>query len=233
MPREMTCYVLDYHMAFGNKQAYRDAIKKVAARRPLVIIEWAHHDDGGYLGRPYAPPVDFATKLKDTGAAGYGVIHWTTRPLDIFQEKAIRKYVEKASHDGGMTRGEKGILIQHNLKWLKIYADAPAGEHQSNSIHSFPAVKNLPDNVMMPDPFSKSDGIRVTSMTEWKRHRSYLRAMMEYYLYGRVPPKPTDKELSFKRVSDEVWITPDGGIEGRLQCDDRRLFALFEKQLLN
>jgi hypothetical protein len=23
-----------------------------------------------------------------------------------------------ASVDGGMTRGEKGLLIQHNLKWL-------------------------------------------------------------------------------------------------------------------
>ena len=34
-------------------------------------------------------------------------------------EETIRKYVEKASRDGGMTRGEKGILIQHNLKWLK------------------------------------------------------------------------------------------------------------------
>ena len=247
MPSEMTCYALDYHMVFRNSEDYRNALKKTADCRRLVVIEWAHHDDGGYLGRPYTPPVDFATKLQETGALGYGVIHWTTRPLDLFfkslqnqvwsntlnepledtckkmardffgesqseimgeylntwmataprfaretnnnlggagikaiggsvinhearakgcekriaildradtqqfseraletwkyfrgheewiklfhlaqktgnielMEETIRKYVEKASRDGGMTRGEKGILIQHNLKWLK------------------------------------------------------------------------------------------------------------------
>jgi hypothetical protein len=247
MPRDMGCYVLDYHMVFGEQQDYRDQLAKVAADRPLVVIEWAHHDDGGYLGRPYLPPENFADKLAQTGASGYGVIHWMTRPLDVFfknlqnqiwsnttnepiertcekmavdffgrsqsatmaeylhawvttapqfaretgaglgnpgsvgdygsvenheeraagcdrriaildrvdtsklspraleswkyfrgheewiklfhraqrdwdrdlQEKTIRKYVEKTSHDDGMTRGEKGILIQHNLKWLK------------------------------------------------------------------------------------------------------------------
>ena len=34
------------------------------------------------------------------------------------QEKTIRKYVETTSHDGGMTVGEKGIRIPHNLRWL-------------------------------------------------------------------------------------------------------------------
>jgi hypothetical protein len=34
------------------------------------------------------------------------------------RKQAILKYVEMASVDGGMTRGEKGLLIQHNLKWL-------------------------------------------------------------------------------------------------------------------
>lgn len=247
MPREMTCYALDYHMAFGERRDYRDQLAKVADDRPLVVIEWAHHDDGGYLGRPYLPPENFATKLKQTGCSGYGVIHWMTRPLDVFfknlqnqvwsnttnetiertcekmavdffgksqsvamteylkawmttapqfgretgsglgkpgsvgnygsvknhderaaacderiamldrvdtaklspqaleaweyfrgheewiklfhlaqknwdrplQEKTIQKYIEKSSHDGGMTRGEMGILIQHHLKWLK------------------------------------------------------------------------------------------------------------------
>ncbi len=247
MPQEMTCYALDYHMAFGERQDYRDQLAKVAAGRSLVVIEWAQHDDGGYLGRPYLPPENFATKLEQTGCSGYGVIHWMTRPLDIFfknlqnqvwsntpnepiertcekmavdffgesqsaamakylhawmttapqfaretgqglghpgsvgdygsveshedraagcdrrialldrvdtgqlspraleawkyfrgheewikwfhlaqkdwnrslQEKTIKKYIEKSSRDGGMTRGEKGILIQHHLKWLK------------------------------------------------------------------------------------------------------------------
>jgi hypothetical protein len=247
MPREMACYGLDYNMVFGENKKYREQLKKTGVNRPLVVIQWAHHDDGKYLGRPYVPPVDFAEKLKETNASGYGVIHWTTRPLDIFfkslanqvwsntadepiettckkmafdffdesqgavmteylhtwlttapsfgretgnlldapgvggsvsehdnrikgcdnriaildqvdieqlspraleawkffrgheewiklfhmahktrnpdlRKQAILKYAEKASYDGNMTRGEKGILIQHNLKWLKDLA---------------------------------------------------------------------------------------------------------------
>jgi hypothetical protein len=244
MPRALTCYGLDYSIQFGEHQTYRNELKKIATNRPFVVIEWAQHDDGKYLGRPYVPPANFATKLKEVGASGYGVIHWMTRPLDIYfknlqnqvwsstadesvemtcrkmaldffgesqskvmseylntwvttaphfarattkalgnpgvggavkdfdqrakdcdgriaildrantqqfseraleawkyfrgheewmklfhmaqknwdpdlQEKAIRKYAEKASRDGGMTRGEKAILIEHNLKWKK------------------------------------------------------------------------------------------------------------------
>lgn len=37
------------------------------------------------------------------------------------QIKTIEKYDEATSYDGGMTRGEKGILIQHNLKWLRLF----------------------------------------------------------------------------------------------------------------
>jgi hypothetical protein len=252
MPPELTCYPLDYYMAFGEHEGFRKKLAKIAAKRDLVLLEWAHHDDGGHLGRPYTPPVNFSDKLEEMGAAGYGIIHWMTRPLDLFfknlqnqvwsntknqpirqtceqmaldffgesqssimadylvdwmttaprfgretgpdlggdsstksnsdvdnfearaagcdrrialldqvdtgklspqaleawkyfrgheewiklfhlaqkdsdrdlQEDAIRKYVEKTSYDGGMTRGEKGILIQHNLKWLK----APASD---------------------------------------------------------------------------------------------------------
>ena len=245
MPRALTCYILDYDMRFGEHRTYRNELKKIGSNRPLVVLEWAQHDDGKYLGRPYVPPAEFATKLKEVDASGYGAIHWMTRPLDLFfkslqnqvwsntadesieitcrgmardffgesqselmanylntwvttapqfgretrdflggpgaggavkdfdrraedcdrrivmleqadtrqfseraletwkyfrgheewiklfhlaqkswdqdlQEKAIRKYVEKASHDGGMTRGEKGILIQHNLKWNRL-----------------------------------------------------------------------------------------------------------------
>ena len=49
------------------------------------------------------------------------------------------------------------------LLWSGIAA-APAGEHQSDKIYSFPAIEDLPDNPMMPDPFSKPDGTRVNSL---------------------------------------------------------------------
>lgn len=36
------------------------------------------------------------------------------------QKKTIRKYAEMIQYDGGPTRGELGILVQHNLKWLRL-----------------------------------------------------------------------------------------------------------------
>jgi hypothetical protein len=62
----------------------RRVIADVGAGRPVVPVVWAHHDDGNYVGRPYTPYEDFYDKLIDAKAAGFGIIHWTTRPLDLY-----------------------------------------------------------------------------------------------------------------------------------------------------
>ena len=62
MPREMPCYPLDYHMLFGESADYRKQLQRTAEDRPLVVIEWAQHDDGKYMGRPCLPPADLAFK---------------------------------------------------------------------------------------------------------------------------------------------------------------------------
>ena len=40
-------------------------------------------DDRTFVGRPYLPFPNFTGLVKGTGT-GFGVIHWTTRPLDIY-----------------------------------------------------------------------------------------------------------------------------------------------------
>jgi len=62
----------------------RAVLAAVGAHRPVIPIIWAQHDDAHYLGRPYTPFEDFHSKLVDARAAGFGVIHWTTRPLGLF-----------------------------------------------------------------------------------------------------------------------------------------------------
>lgn len=37
------------------------------------------------------------------------------------QFKTNHKYIEATSYDGGMTRGKKGVPIQQNLKWLRLF----------------------------------------------------------------------------------------------------------------
>ena len=60
------------------------AIQAVSKNRKVVPIVWAHHDDRAFVGRPYTPFATFTSLLAQIGSAGFGIIHWTTRPLDLY-----------------------------------------------------------------------------------------------------------------------------------------------------
>lgn len=89
-PRDVTLLPLDYDVLRGRSAFEaaegREVVARVARRREVIPIAWAHHDDGNYVGRPYTPAADFASNLADMACAGsgYGVIHWMTRPLDVY-----------------------------------------------------------------------------------------------------------------------------------------------------
>lgn len=54
----------------------------------------------------------------------------------------------------------------------------------------FPAKNGLEPQYELPDPFLKPDGTRVKTAAEWEEQRGYLKAMLEHYLYGHMPPPP-------------------------------------------
>ena len=95
MPRHVTLIGLDYSVLHDDSNlataGHRHELAGVGARRPVIPVIWAHHDDGNYLGRSYRPFADFHAKLVEAKAAGFGVIHWTTRPLDLFFASHIRQ----------------------------------------------------------------------------------------------------------------------------------------------
>ncbi|MCX6899281.1 MAG: malectin domain-containing carbohydrate-binding protein [Verrucomicrobia bacterium] len=128
---------LDYNALHGRPQLgddeSRQVIRDVAACRPVIPVIWAHHDDGNYIGRPYTPFTSFATKLADAKASGFGIIHWTTRPLDLYF-KSHAEQVWSATKDrplratcddmatrlfGANTRGAMGTYLE---RWV---TDAP------------------------------------------------------------------------------------------------------------
>jgi hypothetical protein len=87
-PPRVALIGLDYNVLHDRPQlgdaASRKVIADVGARRDVIPVIWAHHDDGNYIGRPYTPFDSFHARLADARAAGFGIIHWTTRPLDLF-----------------------------------------------------------------------------------------------------------------------------------------------------
>jgi hypothetical protein len=78
-PPQASVIPLDWP-GFDTPENYRPA----KSGRKIIPILWAHHDDYTYLGRPYTPFENFSGMLKERGVAGYGIIHWTMRPLDLY-----------------------------------------------------------------------------------------------------------------------------------------------------
>jgi len=71
----------------------RASVAAVATHRLVIPIAWAHHDDGNYVGRPYTPYRDFHDLLTEMkcDSAGYGIIHWTTKPLDLYFRSLVNQ----------------------------------------------------------------------------------------------------------------------------------------------
>ena len=83
MPDGVALMALDWSTIFDTPHREKE-IKAVSGDREMIPIVWAHHDDRTYMGRSYTPYEDFAATLNDYGAAGFGIIHWITRPLDLY-----------------------------------------------------------------------------------------------------------------------------------------------------
>lgn len=95
MPTGIPLIPLDYEVLHERSQLRdtdsRAIIRAAGAHRPLIPVTWAHHDDGHYNGRPYTPFDTFHSRLTDARASGFGIIHWTTRPLDLYFESLSRQ----------------------------------------------------------------------------------------------------------------------------------------------
>jgi hypothetical protein len=83
LPPEASFMPLDWSTVFDTPGGQR-SLREVRSGRKLIPIVWAHHDDRTYIGRPYTPYVNFTHLMKTAGGKGFGVIHWTTRPLDLY-----------------------------------------------------------------------------------------------------------------------------------------------------
>lgn len=69
----------------------------------------------------------------------------------------------------------------------------------------FPSVDNLPAVAILPNPFRKADDSLVKTQAEWEQQRVYIKAMLEHYMYGHMPPPPENlmvEELSSESVYD-------------------------------
>ncbi|NEW84326.1 MAG: hypothetical protein GZ094_18445 [Mariniphaga sp.] len=83
MPKNCTLIPLDFNIVFDSENSEK-ILSKIGNSHKVIPVVWAHHDDHRYVGRPYTPYTDFNKLLKERNAAGFGIIHWTTRPMDLY-----------------------------------------------------------------------------------------------------------------------------------------------------
>jgi len=90
LPKDVGLYPLDFEVLWKQSRLESpggpQGVAEAAEHRPIYPIHWAHHDDLTYIGPPYPPLENFFDLLAQSKCetSGYGVLHWTTRPLDVF-----------------------------------------------------------------------------------------------------------------------------------------------------
>jgi hypothetical protein len=89
-PQEVPLLPLDWSIVFDTPEV-KEILSGAAEHRKIYPVIWAHHDDHRYIGRPYRPWPDLADKLAERKASGFGIIHWTTRPLDLYFTNSARQ----------------------------------------------------------------------------------------------------------------------------------------------
>jgi hypothetical protein len=97
MPADVALMPLDYSYEFSSDPV-QESLRAIGRHRPMVPIVWAQHDDREFSGRSYTPFAGFGSMLRWSNSAGYGVIHWTTRPLDLYF-KSVADQVWKSTEN--------------------------------------------------------------------------------------------------------------------------------------
>lgn len=127
MPYYCSFIPLDYHYVLDQREVV-NKLKQVGKNRKVYPIVWAQHDDHRYIGRPYVPYSGFNQLLDETNASGYGIIHWTTHPLDLLfsnyenqvwqnsENETLKKTVEDFVRS--LSKREDENLISYFNEWF-------------------------------------------------------------------------------------------------------------------
>ena len=125
-PKNVPLVPLDWEVVFDTQEA-KQILSNAGKNREMYPVIWAHHDDHRYIGRPYTPWDNLSERLEATNSKGFGIIHWTTHPLDLYftssgkqvwknsENESIKKTVEEYVETNF---GEDENLVEYYYKWL-------------------------------------------------------------------------------------------------------------------
>ncbi len=156
LPKDVPLIPLDYMVLVDRSQLKeadgREVIARIADHRPVLPVVWAHHDDGAHVMRPFTPYDNFHAKLADAGAArhGYGILHWMTRPMDLYFTSLSRQVWET-------TRDEPlDVTCRHTAdRWFGPTRSDQLGEYLNRWITEAPMFARDTSDWFIDRPLSE------------------------------------------------------------------------------
>jgi len=97
-PKDVPLLPLDWDVVFGTAEA-KEILANASLNRDVYPIIWAHHDDHRYIGRPYTPWENLSLMLEESNSKGFGIIHWTTHPLDLYFTSSARQVWKNSENE--------------------------------------------------------------------------------------------------------------------------------------
>jgi hypothetical protein len=230
-PQEVTLYPLDFKVIFDSTSS-RKALSETAVLRRQVPIVWAHHDDHRYMGKPYTPFDNFHVKLTDAGSAGFGIIHWLTRPLDLYFKSLSRQVwgntlnesVEElnASISARLFPGGNELFTDYTNDWIR---NAPMFGRETSDYLMDPGTFIIGEYPADPDTFLRGIRRRMQMLESLRSTEISPQAnsIVEYYLGLEAFFESFIIQQNLLYESGKVWE------EGRYE-DARNLIAESEPE---
>ncbi len=67
-----------------------------------------------------------------------------------------------------------------------------------------------PSITELPDPFKMYNGSRISSTSDWEKQRHYIKEMLQFYQYGKIPLPPESVTTTLVAGSDKTYTTASG-----------------------
>jgi hypothetical protein len=109
---------------------------------------------------------------------------------------------------GAVTAGE----VTASVEAATSGAAAPIqpGEEDEGADCPVPNPGSSPANSKLPDPFTRLDGTRITTKSDWRCRRAEIKELAERSIYGQKPAKPASVTGSVSRTAISVTVTDQG-----------------------
>ncbi|WP_405094217.1 cellulose-binding domain-containing protein [Micromonospora sp. NBC_01392] len=78
------------------------------------------------------------------------------------------------------------------------------------AVPALPEQGSLPTNAKLPDPFTKINGTRISTVSDWRCRREEIKRLSEKFVYGEKPAKPQTVTGSVSSTSITVNVSHQG-----------------------